>query len=111
MSVGNEIWKCSACGTENSGNFCSECGSVKPGYVPGNKQAHNVSDDTDGKWRCKVCGTTNTDSKCSFCGQTRSENDKIVVPQQQTFPNTIPFTYPQGFQPANPYRTSQKGIP
>ena len=60
MSVGNENWKCSACGTENSSNFCSECGSVKPGYVPGNKQAQNVSDDTDGKWRCKVCGTTNT---------------------------------------------------
>ena len=94
MSVGNENWKCSACGTENSSNFCRECGSVKPGYVPGNKQAQNVSDDTDGKWRCKVCGTTNTDSKCSFCGQTKSENDKFVVPQQQVVPQINMFPYP-----------------
>ena len=106
MSDINENWKCSMCGTDNTGNFCCECGSIKPGYVPKNKQTHNVSDstadpaDADGKWRCKVCGTTNTDSKCLFCGQTKSDNGKFVVPQQQVFPNTIPFTYPPGFQPA-----------
>ena len=38
-----ESWKCTSCGTENSGNFCTECGAARPvaikpcsqcGYVP-----------------------------------------------------------------------------
>ena len=88
-----------------SGNFCCECGSVKPGYVSANKQAQNASDnatvstDTDGKWRCKVCGTRNTDSKCSFCGQTKIDNDKIVIPDQTASPQITLFPYPD-VQPA-----------
>lgn len=44
-------WKCS-CGTVNTGNFCSGCGSKKP---------ENTS------WTCS-CGTTNTGRFCSNCG-------------------------------------------
>ncbi len=47
-------WKCS-CGTVNTGNFCSGCGSKKP---------ENTS------WTCS-CGTTNTGRFCSGCGAKR----------------------------------------
>ena len=48
-------WKCS-CGTVNTGNFCSGCGSKKP---------ENTS------WTCS-CGTTNTGRFCSNCGSALS---------------------------------------
>ena len=47
-------WRC-ACGTENSGKFCSECGAKRP--------------DT-GAWTCS-CGTENTGRFCSECGKKR----------------------------------------
>lgn len=49
------VWKCS-CGTENSGKFCSNCGSPKP--------------EAAGKWVC-ACGTENTGKFCSNCGKPR----------------------------------------
>ena len=46
-------WKCS-CGAENTGKFCSECGSPRPA----------------GPWKCS-CGTENTGKFCSECGKPR----------------------------------------
>lgn len=52
-----ETWTCTECGTENNGNFCSECGAKKPGD----------------EWVCSECGTTNSGGKyCSDCGAARS---------------------------------------
>lgn len=52
-------WKCS-CGTVNSGNFCSACGSKKPDV----SQA--------GGWKCS-CGTVNTGNFCSNCGSKKPD--------------------------------------
>lgn len=49
-------WKC-ACGAENTGKFCSECGAKKP----------EVS-----AWTC-ACGTVNTGKFCSECGAKKPE--------------------------------------
>jgi len=46
-------WTCS-CGTVNTGNFCSNCGSPKPAD----------------SWVCS-CGTANTGKFCSNCGKPR----------------------------------------
>ena len=46
-------WTC-ACGTVNTGNFCSNCGSKKP----------------SADWTCS-CGTVNTGNFCSNCGSKR----------------------------------------
>lgn len=45
-------WKCS-CGNENTGAFCTECGSKKP----------SVS-----SWKCLSCGSENKGKFCSECG-------------------------------------------
>ena len=50
------VWICGKCGTENSGKFCSNCGSPKP--------------EAAGKWVC-ACGTENTGNFCSNCGKPR----------------------------------------
>ena len=44
------LWRCS-CGAENSGNFCSECGSKKP----------------SAEWKCS-CGEVNKGNFCQNCG-------------------------------------------
>ena len=49
----NTSWTCS-CGTKNTGRFCSNCGSPKPA----------------GEWVCS-CGTKNTGNFCSGCGAKR----------------------------------------
>ena len=48
------VWRC-ACGHENTGNFCSECGKPRP---------------RPGVWRCE-CGHENTGKFCSECGRPR----------------------------------------
>lgn len=53
-------WKCS-CGTVNTGNFCSGCGSKKP---------ENTS------WTCS-CGTTNTGRFCSNCGSLKPAGEWV----------------------------------
>lgn len=53
-------WKCS-CGTVNTGNFCSCCGSKKP---------ENTS------WTCS-CGTTNTGRFCSNCGSPKPAGEWV----------------------------------
>ena len=44
-------WKC-ACGAENSGKFCVECGKPRP----------------EAAWKCPQCGTENKGKFCSECG-------------------------------------------
>lgn len=51
-------WKCS-CGTENTGNFCNNCGSKKP---------------VENKWKCS-CGAENTGKFCSECGSQKIESN------------------------------------
>ena len=50
-------WTCS-CGTINTGNFCSNCGSAKP-------QPKESKD-----WTCS-CGTVNAGNFCSNCGKAK----------------------------------------
>ncbi len=52
-------WTCS-CGAENTGKFCSECGSQKPAAAAG--------------WTCS-CGAENTGKFCSECGSPRPADD------------------------------------
>ena len=44
-------WKC-ACGAENTGKFCVECGKPRP----------------EAAWKCPQCGTENKGKFCSECG-------------------------------------------
>ena len=44
-------WKCE-CGAENTGKFCTNCGKAKPA----------------GPWKCSKCGTENTGKFCTNCG-------------------------------------------
>ena len=44
-------WKC-ACGAENTGKFCVECGKPRP----------------EADWKCPRCGTVNRGKFCSECG-------------------------------------------
>ena len=48
-------WKCPACGMQNTGNFCVECGQKRP------VQNANV-------WICSSCGTANKGRFCMECG-------------------------------------------
>lgn len=54
-----DTWTC-ACGTENTGNFCQNCGKPKPAPV--------------GTWKCE-CGTENTGKFCQNCGKPKPANE------------------------------------
>lgn len=48
-------WVC-ACGKENDGNFCSNCGAKR-----------------NGKWFCTACGKENEGNFCSNCGKKKED--------------------------------------
>ena len=49
-------WTC-ACGTSNTGNFCTNCGSAKPAPQPAG-------------WTC-TCGAVNSGNFCTNCGKAK----------------------------------------
>ena len=49
-------WTC-ACGAQNTGRFCGNCGSPRP--------------EAAGPWFCTNCGTQNSGNFCSACGTKR----------------------------------------
>lgn len=55
----NPAWKCS-CGTENTGKFCSNCGSQSP---------------VNNKWVC-ACGASNEGKFCTNCGTAKPVNNE-----------------------------------
>jgi membrane protease subunit (stomatin/prohibitin family) len=50
----DEGWSCPKCGSRNSGKFCAECGTARP---------------ADDSWFCTECGTKNTGKFCAECGK------------------------------------------
>ncbi|MBQ4327384.1 MAG: SPFH domain-containing protein [Clostridia bacterium] len=71
-------WKC-ACGTENTGNFCTNCGSKRPengwkcscGKVNEGKFCSECgAKKPESGWKC-ACGTENTGNFCTNCGSKR----------------------------------------
>ena len=71
-------WKC-ACGTENTGNFCTNCGTKKPesgwkcscGKVNEGKFCSECgAKKPESGWKC-ACGTENTGNFCTNCGSKR----------------------------------------
>ena len=74
-------WKC-ACGAENTGKFCGECGAKKPTALAGWTCACGAVNtgkfcsecgakrpEESGEWFCTECGTKNTGKFCSGCGK------------------------------------------
>ena len=53
-------WKCTQCGADNSGKFCTNCGAPAPAPAP-------ASD----RWFCSECGTENHGKFCTNCGKAR----------------------------------------
>ncbi len=51
-------WLCTNCDTENSGNFCTNCGAAKP---------------VSNEWTCPGCGSVNTGNFCPNCGTKKPE--------------------------------------
>ncbi len=72
-------WTC-ACGSKNTGKFCSECGKVKPAPAEewtcacGNKNTGKFCSEcgspkpVDNSWFCPNCGKKNSAKFCSECG-------------------------------------------
>ncbi len=52
VNQGSASWRCPQCGTENTGNFCNNCGTKRP----------------SASWTCPSCGTVNTGNFCTNCG-------------------------------------------
>lgn len=58
--VSQNVWKCPTCGQENTGNFCSNCGTRRPTVL--------------NKWVCPHCGRENTGNFCNNCGTKKPDN-------------------------------------
>lgn len=56
--MASNAWTCPKCGSQNDGNFCTQCGTARP---------------DDGKWVCPQCGATNDSNFCPSCGTKKPE--------------------------------------
>ena len=57
-----ETWRC-ACGAENTGKFCVECGAKKPEAAEG--------------WKCPTCGAVNKGKFCMECGAKKPADEPL----------------------------------
>ncbi len=74
-----DTWKCPACGADNSGKFCTECGAKKPESWKcscGAENSGNFCTNCGAKkpetWKCS-CGTENSGNFCTNCGEKKPE--------------------------------------
>lgn len=67
-AASEESWICEYCATENTGNFCSSCGTPKPVA----EEPAPAEGNTEG-WICPNCETENTGNFCSNCGTAKPE--------------------------------------
>ncbi len=65
QATAENSWRC-ACGAENTGKFCAECGSARPLPEQG--------------WKC-TCGKVNSGKFCSECGAKRPESNGWFCPE------------------------------
>ncbi len=63
-----ETWSCPFCAAQNTGRFCSVCGSPRPGPKP-QVPAPDPADPQ--AWTCPDCGGVNTGKFCQTCGRPR----------------------------------------
>ena len=73
-----ESWICDNCNTENTGNFCGNCGQKK----------------TTNEWICLNCGTTNSSKFCSNCGKEKPTNT-IEMIEKSTITD-VSFSWEKG---------------
>ena len=57
-----DTWRC-ACGAENTGKFCVECGAKKPEAAEG--------------WKCPTCGAVNKGKFCMECGAKKPADEPL----------------------------------
>ena len=57
-----ETWRC-ACGAENTGKVCVECGAKKPEAAEG--------------WKCPTCGAVNKGKFCMECGAKKPADEPL----------------------------------
>ena len=83
-------WICGNCGAANTGSFCEECGTAKPG------------------WTC-ICGSRNEKKFCPVCGSSYDTLLEIYTEAVELFENgEIPaagprFEYLKGFNDSEEY--------
>lgn len=81
-----EPWICTYCNTENSGNFCGNCGAKKPEPV-------------SNEWTCPMCNSINTTNFCSNCGTIKPYGvaptglTPIMIPEMQYQTMSVPSVF------------------